>query len=293
MPPADVVAGLLTHTSHYDPRWWAAKDDEEPFDVDVALRLIDAMALRGLNTLLIDCADGFTYTSHPELRRPYSVPIDDLIGLAAYARRQGIDVVPKLNFSKSGRNHHDDWLRPHAGQSAGLHPEDPYWTVAADLIEELIAATRPKAYIHIGMDEDHDRSLDQYVDAILRLRRIVKRHRLRPIVWNDSCHTQRISPAQVHADKCLAAEEHIPRDVVHMLWDYAGAHPRIVRRLVGRGFTVWAAPGRTPRKVENWRTALRHNGGNGIVLTEWIKCSRRNEQRLIERVRVLGPRCRP
>ena len=72
------VRGFLIHVSHYDPIWFANKDREKPFDVDVALELIDAMAETGLNLLVVDCSDGVKYSSHPELARHYTVPMTAL-----------------------------------------------------------------------------------------------------------------------------------------------------------------------------------------------------------------------
>ena len=50
------------------------------------------------------------------------------------------------------------------------------------MIDELVRVCKPRRYFHIGMDEDHYRSQPQYVDAILRLRKMVKRHRLRTVI---------------------------------------------------------------------------------------------------------------
>ncbi len=282
------VRGLLIHVSHYDPSWCAHKSTEEPFDVEVAEHIVDAMSAGNMNLLVVDCADGVRYASHPELARPYSVPMEALERLAAYAHRRNVDVVPKLNFSKSGRNRHDQWMAPHADQVSWLDDFDEYWRIADDVIGELVAALRPKAFFHIGMDEDHYRSVTQYVEAITILRRLLARRGLRTVVWNDSCHFKKTAIAQVHADKCRAAEAHLPRDVVHVLWDYCQAHPSIIRRLTRQGFSVWGAPGQDPRQVANWRTAIVANGGSGLMLTHWVKCCKRNEERLLALIAKAG-----
>ena len=283
------VRGLLIHVSHYDPVWVKLKAKEKRFDVEVALDVVDAMAETGMNLLIVDCADGVRYRSHPELKRPYSVPMRDLRKLADAAHASGIDVAPKLNFAKSGRNFHDMWMRPHWDPLSWLKDLDVYWKVAADLVAELVDVCRPKRFFHVGMDEDHYRSLDQYVDAIGTLRVIVRKHRLRTVIWNDSCHFRKRSIAQVHADKCRAAEDLLEKDIVEVLWDYAGARPGIVRRIVGKGFDVWAGPGSTPGKVKAWRRAVVSEGGSGLLLTAWIKCDRANRKRLLDLVRTCGP----
>jgi len=276
--------GLLIHVSHYDPKWCDDKAVERPFDVEVALDIVDAMGDVGMNTLVVDVADGVKYRSHPELRRHYSVPLRDLGRLADAAHRRDIDVVPKLNFAKSGRNLHDTWMHPYSDARRWTQGLDRYYAVAADCIAELVDAMHPTRFFHVGMDEDHHRSHAQYVDAVRTLRKIVKRHRLRTVVWNDSCHFRRTMLAQVHADKCRDAEDHLPRDVVHVLWDYARAHPGIVRRIAGKGFEVWAAPGADLRQVKAWRRAP----VTGVLLTAWVKCDRTNRRYLLDLVRDIG-----
>lgn len=283
------IRGLLIHVSHYDPMWCRHKTSEEPFDVDVAKHVVDAMSAHNMNLLIIDCADGVRYKSHPELTRSYTVPMASLKCFASYAHRHGIDVVPKLNFSKSGRNQHDQWMAPHADQVSWMSGFDKYWQIADDLIEELVEALDPKAFFHVGMDEDHYRSLTQYIEAINILRRLVAKRKLRTIIWNDSCHFKKTAIAQVHADKCRSAEERLPRDIVHVLWDYGQAHPAIVKRLTQQGFTVWGAPGQGPRQVKNWRNAIVANGGDGLLMTNWIKCCKRNEEELLGMIERAAP----
>jgi len=285
------VRGLLLHITHYDPAWCrnGVKQRERPFDLEVALEIVNAMADSGMNLLVIDCADGVIYKSHPELKRRYSAPMSRLKELAAAARERGIHVVPKLNFAKSGRNLHDMWMRPYWDNVRWMSLEDDYWKVAEDLIDELVTVCRPQRYFHVGMDEDHSRSLRQYVAAIKRLRRMVKKHRLRTVIWNDSCYSSDHHIAQVHAEKCRAAEKLLPHDIVQVLWCYERAYPSIVRRLVNGGFDVWAAPGRTTELVRRWRRAVEAEGGSGLLVTKWIKCCRRNRKELLDIVNTLGP----
>ncbi len=295
--------GFLMHVSHYDPSWCARKDREEPFDLDVGKRVVEAMAEQGMNLLVVDCADGVRYRSHPELERHYTVPMEMLRELADCAHERGIDVAPKLNFAKSGRNRHDMWMAPHSDLVAWRSGLEKYWQVAKDLIAELVETCRPGRdvpsghcrpgehpgrYFHVGMDEDHYRSLPQFVQDIVKLRGLVSEHDLTTVIWSDSCYDYVETGAQVHALKCLAAEPLLPTDLVQVLWDYDHAHPAGVRRRAEGGFTVWAAPGHTPEKVAEWRKAVVENGGSGLLMTCWIKCCRRNEDKLLGLVRGVG-----
>jgi len=291
------IRAYFIHMTHYDPKWCERKAQEKPFDVDVALEIVEAMAKHNMNLLLVDCEDGVAYKSHPELKRHYTVPMSHLRKLSDAARAVGVDVVPKLNFAKSGRNMHDDWMRPHSHPIQWMRDQETYWKVAEDVVGELVEACRPKRYFHIGMDEDHYRSVRQYVRAIKILRRMLKKHCLRPIIWNDSCHHKDTAGAQVHADKCRAAEELLPHDIVQMLWDYRRAWPSIARRVAERGFEVWAAPGRTVQNVRRWRKAVQaanRRGGGGLLLSPpWMKCCKSNRKAILNTLKVLAPASRP
>ena len=280
--PALPVRGFLLHLTHYDPTWFRRKGREQPFDLDLGLAAIDTMAAVGMNLLVIDCADGVAYDSHPELARPYTVPMDHLRELVARAADRGIEVVPKLNFSHSTIHHHNDWFRPYNA----LFDDEEYWQHGFELIDELIAECRPPRFFHIGMDEDHDRAHSQYIAAIERLHAGLAERGLRTIIWNDSCYGGR---ALVHAEKSLAAEAVIPRDIVQVPWHYGAAQPAVVQRLIDEGFEVWGAPGRDHEQVAAWRDDLVRAGGQGMLLTFWQPCRPRNRTTMLELLRTNGP----
>jgi hypothetical protein len=168
--------GFLIHFSHYDPSWIERKTREEHFDLRTGLDVVDAMADLGMNLLVVDIEDGVVFEKHPELRRRYSVPMAQLETLARAAHERAIDVVPKLNFSKSHRHLHDEWLRPHTHLENWLEGRESYWRTAPDVIAEAVRACKPRRFFRVGMDEDHSRSLRQYVEDIRRLRRILQTH---------------------------------------------------------------------------------------------------------------------
>jgi hypothetical protein len=127
------------------------------------------------------------------------------------------------------------------------------------------------------------------VDTIKRMRRLLKALKLRTVIWSDSCHDSPTSMAQVHAEKCIAAEKLIPHDIVQMPWIYGRCTPRVVERLREEGFEVWAAPGSKPEDVKRWRRAVVRHGGQGMVLTTWKKCGRAHRDALLETIRTCGP----
>ncbi len=283
--PSLPTRGFLLHITHYDPRWWAAKDNEQPFDLALGMDVVDALAAVDLNLLIIDCADGLQYTSHPELTRPYSVPMATLTQLVARARERGIEVVPKLNFAQSGLHRHNHWFRPHHD----LFDNERYWELAFEVIDELIDVVQPSRFFHVGMDEDHWRSYDQYVAAIHTLHGNLAQRGLRTLIWNDSACMW--PQAAVHRDKSLAAEASVPKDVVHIVWDYQGANEAILRRVKTAGFEVWGAPGHNAALVAQMRDALHNVEGTGILLTRWISCVEANRSELLESISTLGPLC--
>ena len=277
-----LIRGYLLHLTHYDPKWYLRKRREKPIDLRLAQEIIDAIAKTGFNLLIIDCADGLRYKSHPELKRSYSIAISRLKPLLDFARKKGLEVVPKLNFSHSRIHRHNYWFRPYNR----LFDNDNYWKIAFDLIDELINLFRPKRFFHIGMDEDDERTHAQYIKAIITLWRRLKKRRLRPIIWND---TARGGSRPWHARKSLAAEKKIPKDIVQIVCDYKHVRPEIINRLTDEGFEVWIAPSQNPLQVLRWkRAALRHNA-RGLIMTEWIPCRPRNRSKMLNLIQSVGP----
>ena len=283
------VKGVLIHITHYDPIWIPMKEFEKPFSLDVAIEVVDKMVEYGLNTLIVDIADGVIYESHPELKRHYSVPMEDLRRLAEYAHDKDIDFVPKLNFSKSGRNQHDMWMRPYWHNIGWTRNLDEYWKVAGDLINELVEVCEPDNFFHIGMDEDHYRSLNQYVEAVKILNEKISKYGLKPVMWNDTCYENRDVIAEVYADKMRAAEPLIPKDMVQLLWDYDLVHTGIVKRLSEAGFNVWVAPGRNKDRVLEWKKITLDEGGSGLIITNWRKCDEEHKEQTLNLIEELAP----
>jgi hypothetical protein len=285
--PRDTVVpirGFLLHLTHYDPRWVLKKSRERPIDMKLAVEVIDAMAESGLNLLVIDCADGVRYHTHRELARPYSIPRADLRKLVARARRNDIEVVPKLNFAQSALHQHNHWFRPHHHKFDS--PE--YWQLAFELVDELIGMCEPERFFHIGMDEDHDRSHAQFAKAITTLDEGIKERALQTVMWKDE---QTYAAADVHKEKSRAAEKVISRDIVQVVWHYRTVLTDVIRRLTRKGFHVWGAPGRDPEQVAAWRDAILRYGGTGMLLTNWAPCRPGNRKSLLSTVRDLGPVC--
>jgi len=276
------IRGYLLHLTHYSPGWWLRKRRERPIDLRLALEIIDAIAKAGFNMLIVDCEDGLRYKSHPELKRRYSIPQSGLRKLLDFARKKRLELVPKLNFSKSRHHRHDYWMRPYHT----LLDTDQYWKVAFELIDELIEVFRPKRFFHIGMDEDDTRTHGQYIKAVLKLRQGLKERGLRTIIWNDTALGRR---RPWHTRKSIAAEKELPKDIVQVVWDYKHARPSVVKRILDEGFDVWVAPGKKTIQVLRWEKYVIKYGAKGLVMTTWLPCRPHNRSRMLNLIQMVGP----
>ena len=282
------VRGYLLHMTHYDPVWVRGKADEEPFDPAVARAVVDALAEQGFNTLFIGVSDGVVYRSHPEWRRSYSQPMDVLRSLADYARGHGMQVIPKLNFSRSEVNCHNHWMRAPGEMWHEHFDDDVAWQRAADAIDEVIDACQPEQFFHVGMDEDHDRSYTQYVRVTCQLHDLLAERGLRTVCWSDSALDY--PSGDIYREKSEAAEADGPDDMVRLLWNYWNVPVDAMRQIRSRGLELWGAPGwKEAEQVTSFRDALLANGGTGLVMTRWIPCVESNREQFLDLVRTLGP----
>jgi len=280
--------GYLLHLSHYDPVWCARKATEEPFDLNLGVEIVDALAAEGFNLLFIGCSDGVQYQSHPELARPYSIPMRGLKRLVDHAVKAGLEIVPKLNFSKSERNKHDNWIRKSGARWQEDFETPAYWQKAFEIIDEVNETCLPKRFFHIGMDEDHDRSYTQYVDAIGILRAGLSKRGLRTIMWNDAACAINYAPALVHAEKVTSALDRISRDVIQILWNYGSVPEAQINDIATKGFELWGAPGKDPVQAKGFRDALSKAKGKGLLMTTWAQCRPPNRELLLDGIHSLG-----
>jgi hypothetical protein len=280
------IKGYLIHIYHYDPAWYQRRDRQEPFDLKIGCEVVDAVADAGLNMLAIDLDDGVVFRSHPELKRHYSVPMAHLQELVAKARQRKLEIVPKLNFSKSSYHRHNDWFSPHHQ----LEDTDEYWRMAFEVIDEVLDTCRPERFFFIGMDEDTHRTDRQYVSAVKRLRAELKQRKLRAAMWNDTPHLS--SSMFQCVRKTLAAEDNVATDVVQTVWDYGPVRRRAMQRVRDirqKGFEVWIAPGTNPEHVRDWKQVALDNGCTGMLMTMWQPVHHSTREEMLKRIRTLGP----
>jgi len=239
--PAVGVRAHLMHLTHYDPLWrqrrWCAK----AFDMDVARRVITELAKLRYNCVVIDVGDAVRYRSCPKVARAWSAPMRRYAEIVKLARSLGMDVIPKLNFAKSGpgrwrSNHHNGWFRPYDR----LRDDEEYFGRAFGLIDELIAVDKP-TYFHIGMDEDFERTLEEYVRCTKILRKGLKARGIAAMRWVDLEKRWQPRRDQIKHEKAI---ELLPKDIVNVVWGYLEREPfQWVGRLRKKGYKVMGGSG--------------------------------------------------
>lgn len=169
---------------------WKPVPDDEKNETDVALwdEMIDFIAERGYNMVVIDVGDGIKFESHPEISAPDAWDKDFLKKKLDEMRAKGIEPIPKLNFSAC----HCVWMK----QYRYMISTPTYYKVCADLIAEVCEAFGYPRFFHLGLDEEviqHQKA--QHV-AIIRqgehwwhdaffLFGECEKHGARPWVWSD------------------------------------------------------------------------------------------------------------
>lgn len=145
------IWGILLHLS--PDVWygdWNRQSMREVFEEDLWHELIDRTAEAGMNTIVLDVANGIRYESHPEIAKEGAYSVHWMRAEVKRCREKGIALIPKLNFSAN----HDDWL----GEYSRMLSTSVYYRLTRDLIEEVWDIFDHPAYIHLGMDEEsiHD-----------------------------------------------------------------------------------------------------------------------------------------
>ncbi len=162
--------------------------EENGTDIETWDKLVDFIAERQYNMLVIDVGDGIQYESHPEISAPDAWSKDFLKKKLAEIRAKGIEPIPKLNFSTG----HCVWLKEYR-----LMISTPtYYKVCADLIAEVCEVFDYPRLFHVGMDEEDIGHQTLHNVAIVRqgehwwhdaffLFKECEKHGARPWVWSD------------------------------------------------------------------------------------------------------------
>lgn len=114
---------------------------------ELFIECCDYAAEKGVDTIVVDCAEGVVYPSHPELAIEGSWQADDIRELAARMKAKGVRLIPKLNFSST----HNGWLKMYRRMLS----TPKYYEVQRDLIRDVAGIFDHPEMLHIGMDEEY------------------------------------------------------------------------------------------------------------------------------------------
>lgn len=173
---------------------------------------IDLLPSQGINTVVIDVAEGIQYESHPELAVRGSWSKDKMKAELDHIRSLGMTPIPKLNFSTC----HDAWL----GKYSYMVCTPEYYQVCRDVITEVFELFGRPKYFHLGMDEENLECQTQYAYCVIRhgdlwwhdvyyLFDICEKLGTRPWVWADYMWT--------HEEEYI---RRMPKSVLQSNWWY-------------------------------------------------------------------------
>ncbi len=194
-----------------DKVWKEPASETMRFDKATFDRLLVKFRDKGVNTIILDLADGLRYASHPELAIEGSWSREQMLSALAVMRDMGFEVIPKLNFSAT----HDVWLKEYSRMLS----TPTYRRVCRDLIEEVGEIFKPR-YIHIGMDEENYplqanydyvvvRQNDLWWEDLVFINECVLSVGARAMMWSDY--------ARHHLDEFI---EKCPKSIVQCVWYY-------------------------------------------------------------------------
>jgi len=264
------------------------------------LRLVvDRLAALKINHLELYTEHTFAFSNHQVVWHDASpLTHGDVLDLDAYCRERFVELVP--NFNSFG--HFERWLRhpeykalaeapdgfeyPRGGRAHSgsvLYPDGRSLALIAELYAEFLPLFGSRLF-NVGCDETWElgkgRSARRcerrgktrvYLDFLLRIHRLVRRHERSMMFWGDIILRQ---PELIRA---------LPRDIVALNWGYEAAHPFLkesagfarakVPFYVCPGTSSWGSiTGRTTNCLANLANAAQaglRNGAVGYLNTDW------------------------
>lgn len=113
---------------------------------DIWRRVVDHVAAKGLNQLVVDVGEGVVFPRHPELAIKGSWSAGKLAAEVDRLHGLGLEVIPKLNFSTT----HSGWMK-HYRRMVGT---PAYYRVCEDCLRDVSEIFASPRLIHIGCDEE-------------------------------------------------------------------------------------------------------------------------------------------
>lgn len=124
------------------------------FDKDTWNRVTEFLPAQGINTVIIDLAEGVKYDSCPEAAVKGSLSKEEFKEMLDRLRALGLTPIPKLDFSAA----HDIWLNVYSR----MLTTTPYRTMVKNLITEVCELFDNPKYFHIGMGDESNEYQKHY-----------------------------------------------------------------------------------------------------------------------------------
>jgi hypothetical protein len=259
-----------------------------PRQVQETLAALADLTSLGVNVLVVEVNYNFAFTSHPELRGPDPLRLEDAQALANACREHGIRLIPQ--FQCLG---HQSWAEhtfpllayyPEIDETPGQYPGNQgiycrSWCprhpqvngIVFTLMDELIEAFQADA-LHVGLDEvfliasPHcprcreaatgeifGEAVNAYYDFLVRQRGVEM------LMWGDRLLDDALmgyGEWEAAQNGTHTALEQIPRDIIQCDWHYE-LHPDYpsIPFFLKEGFRVWPAGW---RNVESTQALLHY-----------------------------------
>ncbi|MBQ9545408.1 MAG: hypothetical protein IJV00_09820 [Clostridia bacterium] len=191
-------------------------------DRDTWREVTDFAAKNGVTTVLVDMGEGVELKSHPELAVPGSWTGEQFREELKRLRANGLEVLPKFNFSCS----HNAWMKDW-GYKVGL-PE--YNAFCRDVINETCELFDGPELFHLGLDEEDPGCQEVIGQPVVISRKQTKKAEDANELF-DACRKNGARP-WMWADPFIINEfggekafcSFIPKDVVMSNWFYNSIH---------------------------------------------------------------------
>ena len=157
---------------------------------EVWRKITDRAVSAGINMIVIDLGEGLFYPSHPELAIEGTWSVEKMRAEIKHLNGQGIEVVPKLNFSTT----HNGWM----GDYSHMVSSKPYYQMCEDVIRDVVDIFGNPRFFHIGFDEERapfqESEKFQYICTrkgeywwkdFLHIVNTVEKHGARAWMWSD------------------------------------------------------------------------------------------------------------
>jgi hypothetical protein len=237
--------------------------------------LVDELAEWKINQLQLYTEHTFAYRHHRRVWQHASpLTAAEIRRLDAHCRRRFIELVPNQNSF----GHFERWLKhtPYRALGAGqikscLDPANPSsLALLAEMYDELLPNFASRQF-NVGCDETYGIGGRTYLDFLLQVYRLVKRHGRTMQFWGDI--------VLQHPE--LIAE--LPRDLIALEWGYEADHKfaEHCARFAAAGVPFYVCPGTSTwnsfvGRTDNCLASLRNAavngqrfGARGFLNTDW------------------------